>query len=50
MLNCTTVEGITVRTTFFDPVSALVTGDTTEEDWIAQIKSDSDALRGALKE
>ena len=44
------VEGITVRTTFFDPVSALVTGDTTEEDWIAQIKSDSDALRGALKE
>lgn len=44
------VEGITVRTTFFDPVSGLVSGDTTEEDWIAQIKSDSDALRGALKE
>lgn len=44
------VEGITVRSTFFDPVSGLVSGDTTEEDWIAQIKADSDALRGALKE
>lgn len=44
------VEGITVRSTFFDPVSGLVSGDTTEEDWIAQIKSDSDTLRGALKE
>lgn len=44
------VEGITVRTSFFDPVSGLVSGDTTEEDWVAQIKADSDALRGALKE
>ena len=44
------VEGITVRTTFFDPVSGLVSGDTTEEDWVAQIKADSDVLRGALKE
>lgn len=44
------VEGITVRTSFFDPVSGLVSGDTTQEDWVAQIKADSDALRGALKE
>lgn len=43
------VEGITVRTTFLDPVNSLVTGDKTKEDWIDQIKSDSDALRGALK-
>ena len=43
------VEGITVRTTFFDPVNSLVTGDKTEDDWIAQIKSDSDQLRAALK-
>ncbi|MED9902581.1 MAG: carbohydrate ABC transporter substrate-binding protein [Lachnospiraceae bacterium] len=43
------VEGITVRTTFLDPVNSLVTGDKTKEEWIEQIKSDSDALRGALK-
>lgn len=43
------VEGITVRSTFCDPVNSLVTGDKTEEDWIAQIISDSDALRAALK-
>lgn len=44
------VEGITVRTTFFDPVNSLVTGDKTKEDWVSQIISDSDALRGALKQ
>lgn len=44
------VEGITVRSTFFDPVNSLVTGDKTEEDWVSQIKKDSDTLRGALKE
>lgn len=43
------VEGITVRSTFFDPVNSLVTGDKTKEDWVEQIKKDSDALRGALK-
>lgn len=43
------VEGITVRSTFFDPVNSLVTGDKTKDDWIAQIKKDSDSLRGALK-
>ena len=44
------VEGITTRATFFDPVNSLVTGDKTKEDWVNQIKSDSDALRAALKE
>lgn len=43
------VEGITVRTTFFDPINSLVTGDKTKADWIEQIKKDSEALRGALK-
>lgn len=44
------VEGVTVRSTFFDPVSGLVSGDTTKDAWIEKIKTDSDALRGALKE
>lgn len=44
------VEGITTRATFFDPVNSLVTGDKTKEDWVNQIKADSDALRAALKE
>lgn len=43
------VEGVTVRTTFLDPINSLVSGDKTQEDWMNQIKSDSDALRGALK-
>lgn len=43
------VEGITVRSTFFDPVNSLVTGDKTQQEWVDQIKKDSDALRGALK-
>lgn len=43
------VEGITVRTTFLDPVNSVVTGDKTIEDWLTQIKADSDQLRGALK-
>lgn len=44
------VEGITTRATFFDPVNSLVTGDKSKDDWVNQIKSDSDALRAALKE
>lgn len=43
------VEGVTVRSTFFDPVDSLVTGDKTEDDYIAQVKKDSDLLRAALK-
>ena len=39
-----------VRTVFFDPVNSLITGEKTEEDWISQIKTDSEKLRGALKE
>ena len=35
--------------TFFDPVNSLVTGDKTEDDWVNQIKTDSDKLRAALK-
>ena len=36
------VEGITIRGTFFDPINALVTGDKTQEEWVEQIKADSD--------
>lgn len=43
------VEGVTVRSTFFDPVNSLVTGEKTEAEWIDQIKTDSDKLREALK-
>lgn len=43
------VEGITVRGTFFDPINSLVSGDKTKDDWVNQIKTDSDALRAALK-
>lgn len=43
------VEGVTVRTTFFDPVNSLVSGDKTENEWVDQIKKDSDTLREALK-
>lgn len=43
------VEGVTVRSTFFDPVNSLVSGDKTKDEWVEQIKKDSDTLRGALK-
>lgn len=43
------VEGVTTRTTFFDPINSLVSGDKTKDDWVEQIKKDSDALRAALK-
>lgn len=43
------VEGVTVRTTFFDPINSLVSGDKSLDEWVTQIKSDSDALRAALK-
>lgn len=44
------VEGLTVRGAFFDPVNSLVSGDKTEDEWVAQFKEASDAFRGALKE
>lgn len=43
------VEGLTTRSTFFDPINALVTGDKTQKEWVDQIKKDSDTFRGALK-
>ena len=43
------IEGLTTRSTFFDPVNSLVTGDKTEQDWIDQIKADSAKFHEALK-
>lgn len=43
------VEGVTVRSTFFDPINSLVSGDKTKDEWVEQVKKDSDTLRGALK-
>ncbi len=43
------VEGVNFNSTVFDPVNSLVSGDKTMEEWIAQIKVDSDLLREALK-
>ncbi|RGC74157.1 carbohydrate ABC transporter substrate-binding protein [Lachnospiraceae bacterium AM23-2LB] len=44
------VEGLTTRGAFFDSVNSLVSGDKTEDQWIAEFKEASDAFRGALKE
>lgn len=44
------VEGLTVRSAFFDPVNSLVSGDKTEDEWISQFKKANDAFRAALKE
>ena len=44
------VEGLTTRGAFFDPVNSLVSGDKTEDQWIAEFKEASEAFRGALKE
>ena len=44
------VEGLKTRGAFFDPVNSLVSGDKTEDQWIAEFKEASDAFRGALKE
>mgnify|MGYP001374379709 FL=1 len=38
------IEGLTTRSTFFDPVNSLVTGDKTEQDWIDQIKAEQPHL------
>ena len=43
------VEGVSVRGTFCDPINSLVTGAKTIDDWKAQIIKDNDTLRGALK-
>lgn len=39
----------TVREVFFDPVNSLVSGDMTEEEWIAGIIPASDQMRANLK-
>ena len=43
------VEGVNFNTTVFEAVNSLVSGDKTKEEWIEQIKIDSDLLREALK-
>lgn len=43
------IPGVEIRPVFFDPVNSLVSGDMTEEDWIAGIISASDQMRANLK-
>ncbi len=43
------VAGVSISDSLFGTVDSLVTGDTTEEEWITKVTEASDALRGALK-
>ncbi len=43
------VEGVNFADTVFGTINSLVSGDKTQEQWIEQIKIDSDLLRQALK-
>lgn len=43
------IEGIDTRSTWFDPVNSLVTGDKTQQQWVDGIKTVSDQFRAALK-
>ena len=43
------IEGVTIRSTFCDPINSLVTGDKTIDDWKAQIIKDNDTFRENLK-
>ena len=43
------IEGLDIRTVWFDPVNSLVAGTMTEQQWIDGVKDASDQLRGALK-
>ena len=43
------VEGVNLADTLFGTVNSLVSGDKTQEEWVAAVKKDSDALRSALK-
>ena len=43
------VEGVNFADTVFGTINSLVSGNKTEEQWIEQIKTDSDLLRQALK-
>ena len=44
------IEGVTIRSTFCDPINSLVTGDKTIDDWKAQIIADNDTFRANLKQ
>ena len=46
----TAIPGVEVRTVFFDPVNSLVSGSTTEQQWIDGIKSASDQMRANIIE
>lgn len=43
------IPGIEVRTVFLDPVNSLVSGNMTEDEWIASVISASDQMRENLK-
>ncbi len=43
------IEGVTIRGTFCDPINSLVTEDKTIDDWKAQIIKDNDTFRENLK-
>ena len=43
------VEGVNFADTVFGTVNSLVSGDKTVEQWVEQIKTESDMLRTALK-
>ena len=43
------IPGVEVRTAFLDPVNSLVSGDLTEDEWIANVISASDQMRENLK-
>ncbi len=44
----TPIEGLDVRTVWFDPVNSLVAGTMTEQEWIDGIKAASDQMRANL--
>lgn len=43
------VEGVDVRSVWFDPINSLVSGDKTQQEWVDGIKQASDTLRGAAE-
>ena len=43
------IEGVSIRGTFCDPINSLVSGDKTIDDWKAQIIKDNDTFRANLK-
>lgn len=43
------IPGVEIRQVFFDPVNSLVSGDMTQEDWVAGIVAASDQMRANLK-